>query len=527
MCKTCKGKCLLNIEEEPFEAYSEIDETNEPFDAYSEFDNETDYLQEIEDGDSFFEFYEEGAPFDTETIDSEWLAEVNRNSKEYIRWVQRLLNQIMGLRLAEDGIKGAQTRSAIRSFQQKQGLIVDGNVGPNTEAALIKATGGRVPEPGMTMPTDTIKPAAARLKHFDKNSAKLKDFHAPEIDRVADRVAVSWRTGQPIFTIYVKGHTSSEGPAQYNIGLGNHRALAVRKALQKALERKQKNLSYKVLILAQSKGAKEPIDTNATEEGRSQNRRVEIFLSTKALAPLPKKKPPSPEKKRDLICPPSVRPHICVQPNSIGFWAKEGSSDRLFETFAIQNSAPSSLNWSIWIEKTSKRSWLSVTPTAGVFGEDPQRINVIAEPKGLPKGNYFATIRISAPGADNSPQKVTVHLRVEAWDVIEPIPRRRLVATGIWRTGSTEYVAASDQRDVMRFQLKNIGTLPANVAIRANNGEQKQVILAPFGASADLTFLNPIRGFWNWQFWVNNSLSIPTPAGGGTQITWRLYAELP
>jgi outer membrane protein OmpA-like peptidoglycan-associated protein len=132
----------------------------------------------------------------------------------------------------------------------------------------------------------------ATLSQFDKNSAQLKRFHAFEIGRVANKVVASWKTGQPILTIYVRGHTSSEGSAQYNIGLGTWRALTVRKALQKALEIKQKNLSYKVLILAQSKGAREPIDSNETERGRSRNRRVEFFLSTKAL--LPKKPPPPP-----------------------------------------------------------------------------------------------------------------------------------------------------------------------------------------------------------------------------------------
>jgi len=45
----------------------------------------------------------------------------------------------MGLRLDVDGIVGAQTRSAIRSFQKSQGLAVDGIVGAKTEAALRNA----------------------------------------------------------------------------------------------------------------------------------------------------------------------------------------------------------------------------------------------------------------------------------------------------------------------------------------------------------------------------------------------------
>src|SRR5213075_1626275 len=51
------------------------------------------------------------------------------SSPKYIRWVQNSLNQILGLRLAVDVISGPQTRSAIRSFQQRRGLTVDGIVG--------------------------------------------------------------------------------------------------------------------------------------------------------------------------------------------------------------------------------------------------------------------------------------------------------------------------------------------------------------------------------------------------------------
>lgn len=57
----------------------------------------------------------------------------------YIRWVQTTLNKILGTRLTIDGILGAQTRSAIRSFQQPHGLAADGLVGAATEAALVAA----------------------------------------------------------------------------------------------------------------------------------------------------------------------------------------------------------------------------------------------------------------------------------------------------------------------------------------------------------------------------------------------------
>lgn len=66
----------------------------------------------------------------------------NGNSPGYIKWVQQGLNKTLALRLAVDGTMGPQTRSAIRSFQQRKGLVVDGLVGSKTEAALIGAGAG-------------------------------------------------------------------------------------------------------------------------------------------------------------------------------------------------------------------------------------------------------------------------------------------------------------------------------------------------------------------------------------------------
>src|SRR4051812_47247132 len=97
----------------------------EPFQGYTEFDE--------------FEF----RPVDPEFLEAEtsfeWMGEVSRSNAEYIRWIQQSLNKILSLQLKVDGISGPQTRSAIRSFQQKKGLVADGIVGPKTEAALIAA----------------------------------------------------------------------------------------------------------------------------------------------------------------------------------------------------------------------------------------------------------------------------------------------------------------------------------------------------------------------------------------------------
>jgi hypothetical protein len=94
--------------------------------------------------------------FDMELGEQEWEGEVSRTSRDYIMWVQRSLNQILGLRLAVDGIVGTYTRSAIRSFQQQKALTVDGIVGPQTEAALIRAGAGPLPGASTSTPAPYV-----------------------------------------------------------------------------------------------------------------------------------------------------------------------------------------------------------------------------------------------------------------------------------------------------------------------------------------------------------------------------------
>jgi peptidoglycan hydrolase-like protein with peptidoglycan-binding domain len=67
---------------------------------------------------------------------------------EQVRWVQSALNDVLNLQLPVTGMMTRETRSAIRSFQQKQGLPEDGIVGPDTEHALIEAR--RRPNPSTT-----------------------------------------------------------------------------------------------------------------------------------------------------------------------------------------------------------------------------------------------------------------------------------------------------------------------------------------------------------------------------------------
>lgn len=101
-----------------------------------------------------FQEYSESDEYESFNMEfaSDWQGEISRVSPDYIRWVQQSLNKILGLRLAEDGIVGSKTRSAIRSFQRRRGLELrpDGVICPQTERALIAA--GANPSPSMGVP---------------------------------------------------------------------------------------------------------------------------------------------------------------------------------------------------------------------------------------------------------------------------------------------------------------------------------------------------------------------------------------
>jgi Putative peptidoglycan binding domain/Lysine-specific metallo-endopeptidase len=87
-----------------------------------------------------------------------------RNTLDYNKWVQASLNQALGLKLITDGKMGAMTRSAIRNFQKKNGLIADGMIGSKTEAALkAVATPPVIPRMSAT-PSLQVAPPPAPLR---------------------------------------------------------------------------------------------------------------------------------------------------------------------------------------------------------------------------------------------------------------------------------------------------------------------------------------------------------------------------
>lgn len=128
--------------------------------------------------------------------------EINRYSPDYVRWLQRSLNQILGLRLAVDGIIGRQTRSAVRSFQQQRGLKVDGIVGSQTEKALVLAGASSpptlVPKPATGLANPKVNTPLPRSgAGFYSYKPAPQQYGLPETIMALQAIGSAWQKGYP------------------------------------------------------------------------------------------------------------------------------------------------------------------------------------------------------------------------------------------------------------------------------------------------------------------------------------------
>lgn len=99
---------------------------------------------------------------------------------------------------------------------------------------------------------------------FDFNKAVIKKQYYSQLDDIAATIKKD-----PKLRVEVQGHTDSIGSEKYNMALSKKRANAVRTYLMK------KGIAGSRMT-AVGYGKTKPIATNATDEGRHQNRRVEI-----------------------------------------------------------------------------------------------------------------------------------------------------------------------------------------------------------------------------------------------------------
>ena len=102
--------------------------------------------------------------------------------------------------------------------------------------------------------------------HFDFDKATLR----PEAIAILDK-AVGLLKTQASVVVEVAGHTDSVGSEEYNQGLSERRAIAVKDYLE------SQGITA-TRLSARGYGEAQPVASNDTDEGRAQNRRVELIV---------------------------------------------------------------------------------------------------------------------------------------------------------------------------------------------------------------------------------------------------------
>ena len=101
--------------------------------------------------------------------------------------------------------------------------------------------------------------------HFDTDQATLTAADQATLDRAADAMK-----SNPNAHLRLEGYTDSTGTDPHNLSLSQRRALAVGDYL------KSKGIDSSRLT-GEGFGKSNPADTNATDAGKADNRRVELF----------------------------------------------------------------------------------------------------------------------------------------------------------------------------------------------------------------------------------------------------------
>ncbi len=101
---------------------------------------------------------------------------------------------------------------------------------------------------------------------FDTDSAMIKSMYYPTLNEV-----ISVLGANPEIKLEIQGHTDDQGDDGYNMGLSQRRAESVQAYLiSNGVESSR--------LKAVGYGESSPVDTNATTQGRAQNRRIELRL---------------------------------------------------------------------------------------------------------------------------------------------------------------------------------------------------------------------------------------------------------
>ena len=152
---------------------------------------------------------------------------------------------------------GALTGAAVGNYMDKQQRSMEQKLAAERSDNEIRVT--RIDD-------ETLKLELSSEASFDVNSASVKSSFQNSLNKVGTVIAEYDQTA-----VHIIGYTDSTGSENYNLQLSQKRARAVQQYLNgQSVDRRRMRTA--------GRGETQPVADNSTASGRSQNRRVEIYL---------------------------------------------------------------------------------------------------------------------------------------------------------------------------------------------------------------------------------------------------------
>jgi len=212
----------------------------------------------------------------------------------------------------------------------------------------------------------------------------------------------------------------------------------------------------------------------------------------------------------------AVSQTILIPQTGLSFYAVQGGGPPPGQSFNILNSGSGQMPWTISATTLSGGPWLSIFPQSGQTDAGVPLVPVVEvniDPAGLPAGTYYGTVKVSAPGATNNPQFVSIVLTVlPAGSLVGPIVQPTgLIFAGvqdaeapgaqnitIQSTSSAPVTFTSSQATISGFT-----TLPTGGTITPT--QPQEIVIQP-----DLTGLKPgvYRGVLTLSFSDGNTRAV-------------------
>ncbi len=194
-------------------------------------------------------------------------------------------NAVTSAQIAGEKIKTAMAREEMeKGTEQRQAVLIEARE-REAQRSVAAADRSRQQSEDSQLRADSLEAELAGLKAqkterglvlilgdvmFDTAQSTLKTGAYDTLDRLASSLR-----DHPGRSVVIEGHTDNVGSEDNNLMLSERRARAVQSALQ------QRGVNGDQISVV-GRGESAPIDSNESESGRRQNRRVELIFSEEA-----------------------------------------------------------------------------------------------------------------------------------------------------------------------------------------------------------------------------------------------------